>query len=43
MRTILIILGILLCVNILVVTISKAFAKEQNINMQNPQIISQLK
>ena len=36
MRTILIILGILLCVNLLVVSISKAFAKEQNINMQIP-------
>lgn len=42
MRTILIILGILLFVNLVVITISKVFADEENISLQQAAVLTQI-
>ena len=42
MRTILIILGILLFVNLVVITISKVFADEENISLQQATVLTQI-
>ena len=42
MRTILIILGILLFVNLVVITISKVFADEENISLQQASVLTQI-
>lgn len=40
MRTILIILGILACINILVITINKVFAKDMHLDLKSDISIS---
>lgn len=39
MKTILIILGILICINVLVITISKAFADDINTSLHSEAIL----